>query len=396
MRVCRISRNYPRDTRPGSGLNPYSLSGRVGAETLYVTKRFAGAYAAPPQNTRLAIYSYWEPRVPRRPGLLRIVWLTLAKGAAAAYFLVRAAPAIIRFRPDIVHLHSILTIILAPFTRLFIGALVALTFHGTDFIRFRRNRVLRWLVNRTVDVVFCVSRDMADQMAQLLGRPRVVAIPNGVDHEVFFDRGTGRVHQVIAVGHLKWQKGYEYLLHAMRLVTQAHPRIELLIAGEGALEKSLRDLAAELGISDNVCFLGLLSQPDLARLLSSSRVYVMTSVSEGFPKALLEALACGTPAVVTNVGECGTVAEGAGFVVPPRSPEAIAKAIVRLLEDDELFGTMSRNALERAQTFSWDEVARITESVYDLLLEQNPQPSSRSNAAAALMESELGRASSCR
>ena len=368
MRICQISRTYPRDTSPGSGSVAYNLAKRIPGEVLYIAKRLPGIYAEPPPNVSLVIIPYWEPRVPQKFGVLGGIWLAFGKAIGSGWFLLRAAPAIIRFSPDIVHVHTILPVLLGVFAKMVLRLPVVMTFHGTDFVRFRRIKPLHWLVDQTVDVVFCVSHQVADEMTSILHRAKVIAVPNGVDLELFRNYGNTRQKQVAAVGALKWQKGYEYLLQAMQMLVTQQPELQLFVAGAGPLESRLRGYVTTLGLDNNVRLLGVVSHNEVVELLNSSRVFVMASVSEGFPRVLLEAMACGTPLVVTDVGECAAAVDGAGHVVPPKSPEALANAVSRLLTDASEWHQCSERALERAQQYSWDELARKTTAVYKELV----------------------------
>jgi len=87
--------------------------------------------------------------------------------------------------------------------------------------------------------------------------------------------------------------------------------------------------------------------------LNESRVLVSSSITEGLPKALLEGMACGLPVVVTDVGDCGLVAEGAGLVVPPRDPRALADGILTLLNDRSLWQSCSLRGQQKAKAYTW-------------------------------------------
>jgi phosphatidylinositol alpha-1,6-mannosyltransferase len=215
---------------------------------------------------------------------------------------------------------------------------------------------------------------MSDELVPLLRIAKVITVPNGVDLDLFRNNGQLRKRQIIAVGHLKWQKGYEYLLEAVYSLVTKDPEIQLLIAGSGELETKLRSYAASLGLENNVRFLGTVPQYEIVERLNESRIFVMASVSEGFPKALLEAMACGVPAVVTDVGECGPMVDGAGCVVPAKSPDALAAGIHLLLCDEAVWQKSSERAVNNAQQYSWDESARRTFPAYTELLSGKQMP----------------------
>ena len=190
---------------------------------------------------------------------------------------------------------------------------------------------------------------MADELSVLLKRTMIRFVPNGVDLKQFQNHGKSRKKQIAAIGLLKWQKGYEYLLEAMRLITDQDREVKLVIAGEGPLEEELRQKVDALRLNDQVSFLGTIDHPEVVELFNTSSVFVLFSVSEGFPKVLLEAMACGTPVVVTDVGECTGVVGDAGCVVPPRSAVSLAEKIFSLITDRSEWAKRSKGASERVR-----------------------------------------------
>ena len=217
------------------------------------------------------------------------------------------------------------------------GAPLVLTFIGTDYLRFKNIWLLRYLVRRWVDTIICVSLEMEVELRELLPGKRVVYVPNGVDLDIFRNFGCPRKDQLISVGRLKWQKGYEHLLAAMQRVVAQQPQIQLLIVGEGPLRGELERRVRSMRLEQNVTFVGTLPQSEISRHLNESRLFVLASVSEGLPKALLEAMACGLPVVVTDVGGCRQVSQGAGIIVPPGEPLSLAGAILTLLNNRSLW-----------------------------------------------------------
>jgi len=112
-----------------------------------------------------------------------------------------------------------------------------------------------------------------------------------------------------------------------------------------------------------VQFGGIVGKRELAELLRTSRLFVLSSDWEGTPKALLEALACGTPAVVTDVGECALLVQGAGRVASNHSSEALADAILSVLGSD-VWESYSRQAVANAMLYSWPQVIKKVYEVY--------------------------------
>jgi glycosyltransferase involved in cell wall biosynthesis len=150
------------------------------------------------------------------------------------------------------------------------------------------------------------------------------------------------------VGRLQPQKDIPTLLAAYRLVAnEAGTGVRLLIAGDGPLRDSLQGQAVHLGLTASVDFLG--ARGDVPELLQAADAFVMTSITEGQPMALIEAMAAGLPCIGTQVGGIPALLEdGAGVVVPARDPAAIAAGMMRLLHDLSLRHSLAHRARDKA------------------------------------------------
>ncbi|MCX5801658.1 MAG: glycosyltransferase [Candidatus Eisenbacteria bacterium] len=166
---------------------------------------------------------------------------------------------------------------------------------------------------------------------------------------------------------LSRQKGLEFLIRAMRGVVRAFPEAVLLVVGQGELEAELKNLSSELGLSSHIIFTGY--RGDVLSLVASSDLFVLPSLWEGTPYALLEAMSASRPIVTTTVSS-HVVSDGrTGLVVPPSDPAALAEAITRILRDPELAVRMGKSGRERLEThFSAEKMAKETLEVYNSLL----------------------------
>jgi L-malate glycosyltransferase len=158
--------------------------------------------------------------------------------------------------------------------------------------------------------------------------------------------GKGPVFGTIA--RLTEQKGHRYLLEAASRALRLRPDLNFVFAGDGPLRDSLTARARSLGIGDRVRFLGY--RTDVAALLAAFDVFTLPSLYEGLPNAVLEAMACGKPVVATAVdGTPEVVAEGeTGLLVPPRDPDRLSGALLRLAGDARLRSRMGAEARRRA------------------------------------------------
>ncbi|HET7746369.1 MAG TPA: glycosyltransferase [Vicinamibacteria bacterium] len=171
-----------------------------------------------------------------------------------------------------------------------------------------------------------------------------------------------------AIGRLNAQKGHRYLLEAGALVLRDRPSARVLVAGDGDLLPDLREQARRLGMADRVVFAG--HRADVPDLLGAIDVFCISSVYEGTPLALFEAMAAGKAIVSTAVYGCREVLEDGitGLLVPPRDPPALAAALARVADDAALRARLSGAAREASRRFDIAECVRRMEAVYDELL----------------------------
>ncbi len=204
----------------------------------------------------------------------------------------------------------------------------------------------RWLV-RWTDVLISDSEKVTRHLIERQGVPadRITTVPNGIDAERFArptDRlgarralGIGADEPVVGtVGRLAAVKDQETLLEAFALVAAAYPEGWLLLVGEGSLRLALETQAVRLGIGRRTMFLG--DRTDVPELLGAMDVFVLSSVSEGLPLTILEAMAAGLPVVSTRVGGIpeAVVDRETGWLVPPKDPRALAEALICALADE--------------------------------------------------------------
>lgn len=203
-----------------------------------------------------------------------------------------------------------------------------------------------WISPRVDAIVYC-SAPSARQHRRIGYTPRrETIIPNGFHTGLFRpDRAAraatraaleagGKTPLIGLVGRWHPLKDQTTFLRAAALVRQSYPRARFVLAGRG-LETGNAELMRaidEAGVGDAVHLLG--ERRDVPALLAGLDLFCLSSVSESFPNVVGEAMACGVPCVVTNVGETGEIVGDTGVVVPARDPRALADGLVKLLKED--------------------------------------------------------------
>ena len=223
-----------------------------------------------------------------------------------------------------------------------------------------RERTLLRLASRLAQRVVVVSEEIGEFLtreARVAGS-KVVVVPNGVDLARFTPKpdregarfGLPRDAAVIGtIGRLDPAKDHLTMLSAFEIVRESVPAAHLVIVGEGACRTEIEAFIAAHGLGPSVSLLG--QRFDIPTLLADMDVFALSSINEGLPLALLEAMATARPVVTTDVGAAGGVVRraGAGIVVPPKDASSLARALLSLLNNTALarrFGALGRSAVE--------------------------------------------------
>ncbi len=170
---------------------------------------------------------------------------------------------------------------------------------------------------------------------------------------------------LIAVGRLEGAKRFDRLLNIICLAKEKLPRIKLFIAGRGTLEVDLMRLSKELGIEDNVVFLGF--RKDIFSLIASADIFILTSDYEGFPMVLLEAMVCKTPIISSNFkGANELIKDGEnGFLINKDRIDDYVDAIINLTQDPELRNQVITNASVGVQRFTTSQLIKDYERLFE-------------------------------
>jgi glycosyltransferase involved in cell wall biosynthesis len=255
--------------------------------------------------------------------------------------------------------------------------------HGSRYYagRLQRRLAMRMAVAAAGQLV-AVSQQLASHLSVDLGigASRVTVVANGVrsqqvsDSSLRAELGLTREDQLLlAVGNLYPVKGHRVLLAALALLRSRYPDVHLALAGRGELADELQALARREGLAERVHFLGLRS--DIPNLLAGADIFVMPSLAEGLPLALLEAMFAGRPIVATSVGEVPTaLGDGAaGLLVAPGDPAAFAAGLDRLLSNPREAERLGQEAARRAAAV-YDVSHMVTHyaRIYGALLSERP------------------------
>jgi glycosyltransferase involved in cell wall biosynthesis len=226
--------------------------------------------------------------------------------------------------------------------------------------------------------VIAISNSTAQDLMRFFGVPaeRISVVFPGVDERYKPIRDEARLTQlrhsrnlprrfILFVGTLEPRKNLVTLLQAYQRFRASNRDYQLVLAGgKGWLYEPIFAAIEELGLQGDVIVPGFVPEDELPLWYSAADIFVYPSLYEGFGLPPLEAMACGTPVIVSNTSSLPEVVGEAGLLVAPRDPDEWASALLGLTRDSDLRADMASRGLARAQEFSWARMARETIQVY--------------------------------
>lgn len=339
------------------------------------------------QRHRVTVYTSdvgagGRPRVeehPGRAGSLRVV-RQRAGQVANTPVMLGLLPRLLGHdpRPDVIHVHT---------GQAFVPELAALaaTLRRARFVAHQHlvlrpsSRLGRLLlpayfrlvygpVLRRADRVICLTTTMRDEVVRTFGvdPARVAVIANGVD-TTRFPAGSAdprRADELLFVGRLAVQKNVDALLHAAAALRAEGRDVRIRIIGDGPERRRLQSLADHLGLAGAVAFDGRRDQTEVQAAYARATALVLPSTHEGMPLVLLEAMAAGIPVVAAALPEIVEVGGDAVLTVDVSAPDALARALGRVLDDAPLRARLAAAATHRARAHAWPVVAASVERLY--------------------------------
>jgi glycosyltransferase involved in cell wall biosynthesis len=331
-----------------------------------------------------------EKEIERQAGLHGIEVTTIRTRAGLNPYTIYRILLTARARhADIIHSHGYKGNILAGCIPGFVRkAPLVSTLHGwTNTVPGSRLALYEWLDRKMLhykDAVITVNRLMLNDIRLTSARidsQKLFVVKNGIAAEPPEATDPGSPEQIRirqftrtgfiigAIGRLSAEKGFEYLLDATAQLYHSGHGIRLVLAGEGPQRQQLEQHAVKLGIDDIVLFTGYLA--NASRFLPGFDVLAISSLSEGLPITLLEAMRAGIPVVSTSVGGIPDVIrqEKSGILVPPADATALAMGIKQIIDNPDLKGALARQArITFLEDLTSDRMASDYQAIYRKLV----------------------------
>lgn len=260
--------------------------------------------------------------------------------------------------------------------------LIPIAYYG---LKYKRHPV--WSKNirgmRNADHIITVSEFSKNDIFHHLNIPKtkISVIYNAVDHDIYYPnrnksileqygiKNTQRV--IMYVGAEEPRKNLLFLLKVLKSLKKDNPDIKLLKVGtpnwHGNVRKELMMQIVTLGLEDNVIFTGYVEEDVLAKLYNASDVFAFPSIYEGFGLPPLEAMACGTPTIVSGLSSLPEVVGDGALLANPYDLDKFSENIHNLLNDVDLRMTMIAKGIARAKVFTWEQSAKKTMEVYEMV-----------------------------
>lgn len=260
---------------------------------------------------------------------------------------------------------------------------LVLTVHGGDIydlpFKYSWYRALTRYVLDKADAIVAVSRFNAGKLVDLgASTSKLHVVPNGFNEKLFKPRSLSRARRLLglpstkkillSVGGLVDVKGHVYLIDAMQSIIKRRKDVILVIVGSGPLEKSLRKRIKVLGLGDFVLLTGSRMHEEIPLWMNACNLFILPSLNEGFGKVVIEAMACGKPAIGTNVGGVPEIirCSDVGILVKPADPKMLADAILKALEK-----TWNHEFIVNyVKQYSWTNITKQILEIYRKILVQ--------------------------
>jgi glycosyltransferase involved in cell wall biosynthesis len=238
--------------------------------------------------------------------------------------------------------------------------------------RYISYRIEKKLIHRSDEITTVAQSVSQELLSYGLKKGRIKVMGNGVDDQLYYpNTNNSDSPYILYSGRLDYRKGLFDLIDSCKKICTVHPEVFVYITGKGILLDKLKNRVKHNGLQDNFRFLGFVSRERLVELYQHATVYVIPSHYEGLPTVLLEAMACGCPIVATSVsGNLDVLTSGHdGLLIPPKSPDNMADAVIRLLDDPNLRKKLGINAYNTIKKrFTWDIITNKFLEIYHSLL----------------------------
>jgi glycosyltransferase involved in cell wall biosynthesis len=234
------------------------------------------------------------------------------------------------------------------------------------------NATVAKMTFNAADKIICYTDVEKNEMITFGVKPEKIAvIHNGIDTDLFIPskEPNSEKKRLLWIGRYVPGKGVEYLIDAFNLVKQKHPEVTLTMVGRGPQKEEIIERINELRLENSITMKDFVLNSEIIQLYHSSSVLLLSSLREGVPRVILEAMACGIPVVCTRLPHLVDIVEGSGFLVPLKDPFMLAEKTSQILSDPILAKKLGENGRQKVvESYSWKDTVQKTTKLYGELV----------------------------
>ena len=312
--------------------------------------------------------------------LIKRMGFGLPFGLDKFYFMIFSPWLAIKLKPAIAHgvmeSYAGVALIILRWLNKKIPTILSLQCGDLDHPK-KQKKIPKWLwrkIHTTPDYITAISSFLAKRAERLRASSKnIFIIPNGFDVNELPPKGKIVEKRVVCVARLSWEKGVVYLIEALAEIKKIYPSAHLVLVGDGPAEEKIQSLVEKLGLADIVFFKGFLPHRVVLKEISQGEVFVCPSLAEGLGNVFLEAQACGTPVIGTDVGGIPDIIQGGfnGLLIPAKNSQAIVEAVIKIFSDKNLAQRLTQNAQITVQKFAWPNIVSQVNDLYQTILQAN-------------------------
>jgi glycosyltransferase involved in cell wall biosynthesis len=265
----------------------------------------------------------------------------------------------------IIHAHSINYFPFLIFVSIFSKKKTYLSLGGTDLYKIINFKFIVNLLS-IFNKIFVIS----EEFKQILNDKNILNIVvqmNGVDHEIFYNKNLKKKNIILSVANIRKVKGIDTLIDAFYHFNKSNKNYKLVIIGKNYNDNYYRFIKKKIfdyKIINKVILTGSLNHNSVSDYMNESKLLVLSSTSEGFPKVIIESLSTETPVVSTNVGNVKSILKDCGLIVNTNNPKDIKDSIENLLFNKTMYLNCKNNCKKIFKKYTWKKVVKILDDEY--------------------------------
>ena len=365
MRIAILVHSFPPKWMGGTEIASYNLAkrlGELGHEVHVITELDHGMKLENFED------GFFVHRILRRR--IRILGYTL--------FWIKVLPILKKINPDIIHCQNMVMGMPAIFKKWLKKPIVV--YHRDNIINNIIEKYFFKIVLKRTDVAIALSESMKNRMLTLNQR-EILVISNGIKLERFQLEGFKRVNKsqirkklgldsddtlLIYVGRLHPIKGVRFLIEAMNILKNNEIEIKLIIVGDGHHKRDLEMLIKNLELKNQVEFKGWIPHEIIPEYMAASDIFILPSLTEGFPNVCLEAMASGLPIITTKIDGMSEIIEDGknGYLVSPKNSFQIAERLKDLIHNKNLRKKFAKENKLKVKEYEFNSIVNDIETVY--------------------------------